>query len=109
MLYLAHYFGDTCPQIQRFAPVEHVSHNTCVVVKTCKHCGHSAHRYRCPHVEDGWRVCHCGARDTQQEIADAFERLRLALLTPERRAESRAFGERAQLACCGRVCKPTVC
>lgn len=79
-------------------------------MKTCKHCGHPAHRYRCPVIEGNW-VCPCGARslDVQQEIVDAFERLRLELLPPELRAESRAFGERVQLACCGRVCKPTVC
>jgi hypothetical protein len=78
-------------------------------MKICKACGHPAHRYRCPHVADGWKVCHCGERDMQQEIADAFERLRLELLPPCKRAESRAFGERVQLAICGRVCKPTVC
>lgn len=77
---------------------------------TCPACGHAAHRYRCPHVEDGWRVCQCGLRiDVQQEIADAFERLRLELLAPSERAESRAFGEYVLMACCGRVCKPTVC
>lgn len=55
-------------------------------------------------------MCHCGARgDVQQEIVDAFERLRLELLPPCKRAESRAYGERVQLACCGRVVKPTLC
>lgn len=86
-------------------------------VATCQACGHAAHAGKCPHLTRfgrGWMICQCGARAPvsrvdQQAIANAFDVLRRCLLSPARERESRAYGDRVQLAVCGRVCNPTVC
>jgi len=85
-------------------------------MKICKACGHEEHALKCTHLTrfgKGWMVCPCGARAVsqadQQSIANAFDMLRSCLLDSQHARESRAYGERVQLAVCGRVCKPTLC
>jgi len=85
-------------------------------MKLCSVCGHEAHAGKCPHLTplgSGWTICCCGARglsrEGQQAIANTFDVLRRCLLSPARAAESRAYGDSAQQATCGRVCRPTVC